>query len=767
MKKLLKRVAKFAAYTAAGIVILLAIAVGLFRLFLPRLPEYQEDIKNWASAAIGMRVEFSGMDARWGLSGPEVEFYDAELLAADSMVRIVNAEVVSVGVGFLRLLIDRKVVVDRVALRDTQIEVRQLDDGQWRIQGGTLDELLPKRRRGGAGVGDFEIVGQDIVLNLLQPGDERPHVFTVTNVRVSRDDVRLAIDADVALPPELGQRLSVLATRSGGESATPGRWDVSAEIDEVSLAGVSALKLPEAMKFSDGVGEVSAALAFANGVVQNATADLAFSDVQVGDEPAFSLDGVFEYQRDADGWLVASGGFLLLTENGAWPDASMHVETSSNDDGELAMLNLRSSYLRLEDVRLIAPWLTAEQTDLIRSYDPRGVINNLELTLGGIDSEAMHANVSVELSGVGVAAVDDRPGVRDFTGKLRADRSGGRLEIDAPGMAVTIPNYLGQTAVLDEASGTIIWRRGNNRTTVLSDSIVLRNADFALETNIEVTLADDSRAPVVDLAATWSISDLAAAKRYIPLMPSIPNTSAWLQEGIVAGRIPRGTARLYGPMDKFPFDAGEGRLVINANVRDGTIKYLKRWPAVDITDLDVVVENTRLYSERNQLASAGNAVTNAKLELTDFRLPVLNLNMDSTGPLEGVRGLLAASPLGLTVFGGRLEDLAVSGDGSFRLDLTVPIREPDKLQFTARLETGEASVKLDGFPAPLTDLRGVVTVQKDDIASEGLGGTFLGKPVALEVFPAPEGAGRLQDYRGRGRDGDGRGTHRGAWRAAW
>jgi len=81
MNKYLKLLIKITAYLAGGLVILLAIAVGLFRLFLPRLPEYQDDIKEWASATIGMSVEFSGMDARWGLSGPQVEFYDAELMS--------------------------------------------------------------------------------------------------------------------------------------------------------------------------------------------------------------------------------------------------------------------------------------------------------------------------------------------------------------------------------------------------------------------------------------------------------------------------------------------------------------------------------------------------------------------------------------------------------------------------------------------------------------------------------------------------------------
>jgi len=58
----------------AGVVILLAIVVGLFRLLLPRLPEYQEEIKQWAGEAIGAQVEFVGMNARWRFRGPELNF---------------------------------------------------------------------------------------------------------------------------------------------------------------------------------------------------------------------------------------------------------------------------------------------------------------------------------------------------------------------------------------------------------------------------------------------------------------------------------------------------------------------------------------------------------------------------------------------------------------------------------------------------------------------------------------------------------------------
>ena len=152
MKVFLQRLLKFLAYTAAAVVILLAIGVGLFRLFLPRLPEYQEEIKLWASTAIGMRVEFSSMDARWGLQGPELAFHDTELLQAGGPLRIVAADEVRVGIALNRLLFDNALVVDRVVIRDTSVEIRQLDSGEFLVQGQRpgrrTDRLGARRTRG-------------------------------------------------------------------------------------------------------------------------------------------------------------------------------------------------------------------------------------------------------------------------------------------------------------------------------------------------------------------------------------------------------------------------------------------------------------------------------------------------------------------------------------------------------------------------------------------------------------------------------------------
>ena len=306
MNSILKRIIKVFAYLAGGIVILLAIAVGLFRLFLPRLPEYQEDIKGWASAAIGMQVEFSGMDARWGLSGPEIEFYNAELIALDTMARVIAADQVSVGVALSNLLFDRQAVVDRVVVRDTSLEVRQLNDGTWAVQGSPVNDLIPAREATadaaeGRGLGPIEVRLQDIELHFLQPGDERPKTFEIPLLVMNRDDVRMAIDADVELPESLGESLTVSATQLLSGPAEQRIWDVRAEFESVRLAGVTAMQPVEAARFQSGRGDFDVSMQIAGNRVQSAAAEIDVRNISIATLSDLALRDRHELRREGCG----------------------------------------------------------------------------------------------------------------------------------------------------------------------------------------------------------------------------------------------------------------------------------------------------------------------------------------------------------------------------------------------------------------------------------------------------------------------------------
>jgi uncharacterized protein (TIGR02099 family) len=746
MQQILQRLLRIAAYAAASIVILLAIALGLFRLFLPRLPEYQEDIKRWASAAIGMEVQFASMNARWGLSGPEVEFYGAELISLETHTRIVAATKVSVGIGLTRFLTDRKAVVDRVVVHETTVEVRQLEDGQWWIQGSPPDELLPQRPASDGDGARIEIIGEDLTLHVLQPGDQRPREFLIPNLLISRDKTRLAVDADIELPADLGESLVINATQRFADGDEKADWEIIVEATDIKLAGISTLHRSKAAQFESGHGDIRLSLHTASAGVNSAVAEMNLDDIRVANADAFAFDGRLEFLHDDDdgGWLVAADGFRLRTVNGAWPASTLRVEAGTADDGGIAMLDIEVSYLKLDDASVLRPWLQPAQQQLLTNFAPDGVVRNLKAELSELDTDVPRFDVAAELERVGVAAYDKFPGVRGFSGVLRSDRTGGLFEIESTALSVDVPQHLAEPVLLDELRGTLIWRRSNNRTTVLSDSIVFRNADFDFETNFEMTLEDGERLPVVDLVTTWSVNDISIAKKYIPFIPRIPRTSEWFQEGLLAGRIPHGTIRLHGPMAMWPFDGGEGRFLVEANVRDALILYQRRWPLARVVDVDMVIDNMRLYTERNLIISEGNEISNARIEIGDFRAPILKVNGSSAGPLDAVRRLLANSPIGTDVFKGNLDRVTVAGDGAFDLDLNIPIRDFQNFEFTARMQANNATLQVEGFPAPVTELSGEVTVGREDISSESLGGIFLGSPVSIDLRPAPP---TMPDYR--------------------
>lgn len=724
---------KYIAYSAAIIMILLAIAVGLFRLFLPRVPEYQDEIKDWASAAIGMQVEFSGMDARWRLSGPELEFYDAQLLRQSTGARIVEAEEVRIGVGLMRLLFEQSLVVERLVIRDTSIDVRQNADGSYHVQGMTLDELLDTGRDKPVVQLDIEVIGEEIEVRFMRPDDRRPHFFMVPRVRVSIDENRIAVDGSVRLPEELGGELQVSATELLVAVPEERSWDIVVEADDINLPGWSELAATD-REFRSGLGDMEVALAFSSGGISSATAEIDFVDISLAGEDFFDLSGRIELDVSKYDWLVAANELVISFNDHEWPESTIRVEASVDRDGNIVMVDTRASYLNLGDILVVNPWLAEKDRNLLVDISPSGVVRNLIATVSELDRENPQFDVSAELDRVGILDAPGRPGVRGFSGLVRANRAGGRLEISSRETEVKAPEYFSDVLAISEADGTVIWRNSNNQTTILSDSISISGDFFHSQNNVQLILNKDGSSPEIDFASVWSIADVAAGKRYIPKKGLKPKLYDWFQMALVSGAITRGSTSLNGPLDKFPFDGGEGRLLAEASVRNLTFKYHKEWPAAEQSDMEVILDNTRLYTTENRFVSSGIPVVNANVDIPDLRVPVLSIKSFSTGTLGAIRDFSAESPIS-KIFGGQLSRIAVSGEATLNLDLTVPLRKEriNEFEFVARIRSNNGTLSIDGFKPPITDLIGEVTIGRESISSEGLAGTFLGEPVEISL----------------------------------
>jgi len=738
MKELLRKLLKFLAYLAAGIVILLAIAVGLFRLMLPRLPEYQEDIKTWASNAIGMDVGFAGMNARWRLSGPELNFYNATLSSRETGGLLLEAGEVTIGVGLVRLMVDRTVVADRVLVRDTELDVEQRADGGFAVQGLALDDIIARFARPNSATGAITFQGRDISVSYRPDEGGEIIGFAVDLIEISRDEGAMQIEASLDLPRILGSRLDVSADqrfRGNGLSV----WQLYLEGRAIGLPGwFRLLPLPITTPVAEGVADASVWLELANGTVGKATVNLAVDNILLeGAEPSLpiDMDGRLEFSTTDSGWLLAAENFRLRGTSADWPQSSVQLQVIRDAQGKLDTLIGSASYLNLDDLRHFRAWLPADMQSLYATYEPAGEIRDLRLDLAEISSGGYRFDIAADLVDAGVNAHGEFPGFRGFTGNVRADRLGGRVEIRSDGLRVDLPAYVPETLIFDDALGTVIWRGSDAGITVLSDSVRLRNADFDTTISLQIELPADGMAPVVDLDSQWSVNDIASAKRFMPRRIMSEALFDWFDNALVSGTIPSGSTRLTGRLDRFPFDDGDGRFLVEARVENAVLRYAAEWPDLNVRSAIVVIDGPRLYSRQNSVFSLGNVATDGSVDIRDLREPVLEIDAFASGSLESVRQFARQSPIS-TVFGGQLERVHVDGGASFRLLLDYPIRDRQNYSFTTRIQASDGTLGVIGFDPPVSELNGIVTVTRDDIESDSLFGRFLGEPVSIDLRSA-------------------------------
>ena len=737
MKKIFYKTTRILAYVAATIIILLAISIELFRLFLPRVPEYQDDIKAEISTAIGLQIEFSDMDARWGISGPELAFYDTEFIYHDGKNqqsnRIIKAEEVRIGLGVLHLIFNQEFIVDRIVVIKTKIDVQQSESRDFQIKDSLLLEFLKSKSQDLRLSKNIELIGRNIELRVQKFNEENIHFFDILDSQIKIDKKNIIFNSSIILPNYLGEQLNVSASKLFLGEEDNNDWDIFIDADAVILSNWSNL-LESKYQFQSGTGDMEVALAVSDEKIYSLSSDLNFIDIGLVEEDIFNFSGRIEADFNDTNWLVAINNFQFLINDKSWPEASFQFQSGLDMIGNTLTLDVEASYLNLNDLKIFKPWLDKDLSNLFFQFQPSGEIKNFIASASEINSAKPQFSLSAELEKVGFIGLSNDFGIRDFSGLVRANHAGGLLEIDSNQLLINLPEYLSSEVSLDKAEGTIIWRNGKNQTTIISNSIAIDNDTINSDSNVQIVLFKNGSSPLIDLESDWNISDLEQAKLYIPKKILNPNLYDWIQMALVSGSVSQGKTILNGALDKFPFDDGQGQLSIRASVRDMVLKYHKLWPAVENLDIELVLDNNQLYTIRNQSVSAGIPVTNAKVSIPNLKNPVLNVESFFEGSIEPIHRFSTQTPIA-DFFDGQLDNIEVGGDVSIGFNLQMPLKQKSfkDFEFQLQMNNSNGSLKFPNFDPSITNLTGQILVNRNQIKSTDLKGIFLGEEINISI----------------------------------
>jgi uncharacterized protein (TIGR02099 family) len=738
MRKFLNKLAKWLLVTLGALVILLAIGIGAFRVFVARAPGYQEELQAWVAGELGLFVSFDQLNARWGLRGPELTLDDVRIGRAGATAPLIAADSIGIGLNALALLLDREIRLSRLTIAGLSLSVERSADGRYQLadapagEGANFGTLIPEH---------VEVIVRGGQVRYYDAARAQEWRFDGVAMSLTRTAEALAIEARAAPAAGLAERLELtLEAELGGEDLRTARWRLSSDLRDVDVAALARLLPTETLYAVAGTGDAAFSIERTEGRIVRAEANLDLADVVLpgaeGTLPTFDhLALAASLRLDASGgWRLALADVDVARAGRSWPLRPSATLTVERRDGVLHSIAAQSDFVRLDDLEPILRALPPVPvlTQWVQ-LDPRGDLRNLEFALTREAGGDWAYSLGVQFMDLGFAATAGRPGIRGLTGSLTTEPRSGTLELMSRDVTLDWPAIFGSQVGAESLSGSLVWRQGRDIVRVVSNDLAIGVLGTEIESSLELTLPLDGSSPHLDLEARGGRVDLVAGKRYLPV-PVMPRpVVSWLESAIQGGTARNLELSYFGPVAAFPFDGGEGYFRVGADIENTTLAYVPDWPRAEELDgrVDFVNAGFRATGRGHIL---GNRAEDFSVEIPELRNAVLTVAGRTEGPLEDVIAFLRGAPLIATKLGPEYSRLhAYAGTGAVGLRLDMPLRDRGAFALDAELRIAGGELSVEGFPPRATEINGVLDIDGTAVTAQRIEAIFLDGPVSASV----------------------------------
>lgn len=737
---LTKRLGKVLLVTGGVAAILLAVALGVFRLLLGQIPEYQDEIKAFVAAELGLTVEFATIDARLGFAGPELSLSDASI-GSGVGGGFLEADQARITFDPLALVFGRRLEVTRLTLGGVVLTVERDRSGTFRFgdrafepgEGAWTESIPPS----------VEVVIRDSALEYVDSSRGRRWRFDELEAVLENSGGELV--ASLSLSPEaaLAGPVEVDLTAQIPDEAGDGiAWQADVAVQQLDLAALERLVPVDEFVPLSGRGDVDGRLEWANGQIVAAGVDADFENLAIGStaggDAAFAALAFTAgwRQTGAEEWQLTLDDVAISRSGRVWPAENSARFTLGRTAGDTSAVRLSADFVRLED---LAPMLgafpemqIAEQWAL---FEPAGDVSDLEFSLENRASELVYV-LDVSFADLAVRQVGPTPGLRGVSGRIEATEDSGTIEFASGPFALDWPTLFPQVVEADSLTGAVVWRQGRDVVQLLSVDLGLGILGEEARASFDLRLPRDGQSPVLELNATLPATDLVAGKAYLPapIMPA--SVYDWLVAGVAGGRARNIEFGFYGPVASFPFDDNSGQFSVTADIEDTELRYLDDWPAAEDLTGRVEFRNAGFFAAgTGRLGSnISDAVT---VEIPDMRTAELTLTVETEGPLTGVADFLRAAPLIEEYLGPDFARIdARGGTGAMSAKLELPLLDVADFTLDARLAIDDGTLAVAGLGPLFSEVEGELLADEGSVSASGIDAVFLGGPVSLSLGPS-------------------------------
>ncbi|MDP2227878.1 MAG: YhdP family protein [Moraxellaceae bacterium] len=724
-----------------GLLVLMAVWVGLGRQFVPLVSDYKASIEARLSVSAGVPVRLEGISGRWEGLGPVfvlqgLRVHDPARPTGPALLRL---PVIEVRPAVWQSLSRFEPRLD-VRLRGLDVHLDQLDDG--RLQ---LRELAALRQSDPAAARRvLELVLRQPLLSVedsrigLALHGRPALVLTHVSLLNRNEGRRHQLAGSVVLPAvaePLALRLELLGSPLDWRQGALDVWLKlpALVLDEWLPAGAAG-----GVKLASVTGGGEFWLHFVQGQLQSLQAQprlrtAALNTSAHGDILLRALSGEASWQRQPTGWTLSLQGLQAKVDETAWPVPALTLVQQSD---RLALTLAAADVAGAARLAGRLPLPPALGNWLLQAA-PQGRIEALGLQLERRDDDHWAPTaLALRASRLGLAATAQWPGARGLSGWLHWRPDTAVLGLDSTQAVVDLPQVFREPVAVERLAGVLRLDRDASGWTLRSGPLSVRNADATGQAVLALELPAGRPAEArLSLLARLQNARAASTWRYVPWGPAGDHTLDWLRAAIVGGTVTRGDFLYAGPLHDQP--GGERhRMLMQFALRNGELDYQPGWPALRQLDAEVTIDGSSLAITGQQAllydGTRATALVASIPDLKNARLQVAG-QVSSTGP--DLLRLLSESPL-KTHTAGVASALSLNGPLQGRLALDIPLsprlNAETEVTVAASLHDNQLTVRREGLE--VSGLRGEVRyTTAQGLTAPVLQAVMLGAPVKAQL----------------------------------
>ncbi len=749
MGTFIRKALRWLGYSIAGTIILAATAVTVGRLLTPFLNSHRADFEKWASDLLNTPVTITQVHISWYHLEPILTLQKIAILDKKTSKPAFAIHKLKINMSMIESLVQRKILPENIILDGVSITLYQKKSGQLHLQG----------------LGDFSV--QDNFTGTAVTAN------TVTTWILSRPYLQLR-NIDIQFVAEKKQKrfftLKTLELKNIGTThelngqailnqKTPTQvtmhlqWtgDTLDILHTTSLVTLylyfEALSLPQwlnhstwhGLQVNQGVGSGKVWITWNNGQLQKVQTQFQCYEMQLKSSVSQKTavisraSGNVNWQREGDRQIFSGENISLDFPEHLWPTTHFSMTLLPKASG----YHLQAGYLDLADssaLALASGLLTESMKKELIALNPKGEVRALHIQAEDITKPEQNA-YSAEFSGLTFNAWQKLPGINNMSGIVSLDERQGKLRLNSQKAKIEYLSLFEKSIFLESISGDLKWQKKTDGAWwIEAKQLKMKNENIDVSTDMTMLLPE-ATSPTLNLTGHFSFSDVGKIENYLPVKLFEPPFAKWLHNRFQGGKIDSAKFIVQGKLSDFPFEEGNGKFLVDADVKDLEFEYAPEWPAIHH------LYGRLVFSGASMRADAISAqIFDVPLTKAYGSIPYIGpahpqiLRMNALINADIAQGLrfIQNSPLRKTI-GKNLEGMELTGPMELKLACIVPVRVPEKTQVQGDLQVSAVSLQLPEWTLGLDHLVGALHFTEKSIQMTNTTGRLFNEPVNFNI----------------------------------